>query len=1820
MNIIDNTIFIDQSDIYLDHKNQHPNMSNYHEIINIVKEISNDIVKLQFDKSVRFIHPLFLIHIYNYYEYLLQNDFTNKRIFLYIGYLSDKAQHGILHLLTQYIDYRIIKIYQAEIYDIVSYKIKDSDPNEYENIHIGYNTTEEHRYVSLSSKRNKPYQQLPTIKITGLTHKNIDKDFDDSNDTYLNRKIFYIAMQLKKPNYEIYTRKDFTGENILEKGVWNNIFDKYLGISLEDESSIYAFKNILYECIDNIRKHTQSRKNPANGYMSFYKNDDAKRNEFIICDDYQEGFLNTYLDVLKKEMIRLFGIHKERSNIYNSDDEAVFNAIIEHYETDIKHLEKYDELILFEKLKKLTWSLTSKPITIYDYQYQLNKFCTTSNKHLKQYEEIEVLKKLFNINSTFGMHQAGRIIMHFGIPTLMKLIDQININRVHEKARIDIFIHRYERSYHIPYESGRLCKPQPLPDNSIQGTYIYLSFPYGAHIDNKKDEMPPLKVKVDGYKDILKIDHLQKIEEQIANFQAIPMNDVLLSESHSENTKKSINIGFDPEQINNISEFFRKIFQYTYRNDIKDVLIYNFPIDKYRYYMVVLTDILFEDENVNYKNTSLNMMLLDQSSPKAVFIGGKNKKETCYVNSILSQNYNIDRRAFFSMVCDDKNHKNVQLPESNLFNTNDASPNLLPFDLLMTNQRQEFIYTNMINNFLESEENYEDFHVDTKEGIHINKFYYLKHIFEDSTWINRIAFNLAYHMIKKYGKDAKSVIFVGLHRYSALIISVVKDLLKNNNSSFIIDDLSNSNALEVYKRFKKQNTIKKSEIIFFTPVIYKGQKLTDYVSEDTDNLYVFLKLDSNMLLDTNKWQPFMTKCIDELIVQDEHGDCQLCFEDDVPLYTLDSDGYNIQEVYVDDIKSVETCIDHNISWKNAIRFGHTKRGTNHYLYYIKTLIFFENNKHLISPQLEEWAKAEKIHPKDQNEQSKYIPVILAPAHDTNSSFISLVNDVVFKNNAQIHLFSLHNKEQNIFSLDLLRNKYQNKKDSYKFYFVDDEIASGNTLEYFFNILCDISLHKTFDAVFTMIDRVHEKEQQNIFIAYYDKLYRFLKLNIKPMKTSFEHCYLCSRKEYFQNLVDNASLVFVKHQLQQPVKKLQLKLSSLIEYDRENQLDDFKYYLKMIAVEYVYQNIDKFDDMEDQIKKFYEYIKKYFEMHYLQNDLKVDAYPVLSKILKFESKVALIKALSFPKILYIPSLRLTVHQYVKEEIKDIVKDLDDTKISQLISPKLSPEDVQCINSIQGLNDFAKEYTVYPKNDIDYFNFLVITSAYLKINYILSHTVLTFYFLISKKIRNDVYMNKVFKKELLQKYPVAVKMLTSYSEEKSQYFNEQYKKFATVYKTKYNKNHSLIFSMLVENTKYKQKYIADFKKKLEIAENSTFSEKIDLLYNAIEYIMIVAYDKGVKIKDRLAMYVDVNSNLENPSLVDLFHNYSELDDDSTIETMYRGAVRDHSDDNKLRIRELTDFDNDKFNIWCNFFVSLEKKGKTYIRLTHVSDNGLIPFAVIVVTHNDALYEHINIARILLMLQEQIHTFIDQHRLISLDERNIKLLKSVIGNIDHTEKSIYDASNRYVIVDNPENTELNRLYALTTTTKYGNMKTFLVDESKPVEKRQVDESKPIEKRENVPLCKILNTNFLKELTRYIEARNIILQKKNVKIDFNMEQLDKTYALHIDNGMVIKSMFFEFAVNIYKKANKKQCNMSIISHGKDLYFINDGTTKPPKPEKIFDLKYSTSRTSGIGLYIIKHKLRQYDLQITYESTPPPIFCGYDTTFILKITPRSSE
>lgn len=1719
------------------------------------------VLQIIFNNDISFVNPLFLILLLNSHS-----KYQEHALAINITFLSENKQIWIHRFLIQFFDYLYIELKDTQVKQ--DFKISDKAVAKTSKIRTYANKRGSVYYYSVYIYKNikklildddRKYGMLPIMSITDIIKKEslgaTELEQDNRIDAYSK-----LASDKNKEDLKKVIKK------LLQK------------LHEDDEFYIDSLSMIIFEMIDNIKRHTKDKNNiPANGYISFHQDTskDEAPYELTITDDFEDGFLSRYKQVLKDELQRIeydFKLLKKK----------VDKDIKSSYLDDIELLENDNE----ESDKK-------------------------------------ILNKLFNIKETFGVHQIARLSMHFGIPSLMKLLRKLD-------GEFSIFMHRNLRYYKIVFKHGKtnvdILKLKDKKIEGIRGTYYCIKFPKYKIKDSEigdKTAAVRLTLKNANYQEIFK--QRDVLQKQIESFdyviydKLVDTNDIIENRHMISSYKNFINEKPKNDK-STVSDYIRNIYRYINLHNTQDVLIVDFPTEDNKIYLHTWVEILYYKDN---NDNIINIAILDEMSPSAVFIGGRNKKEFCYSNNSLSKNYNQNKDYFFKDSCSDNNNDNNQL-----FSTSKIFIELkvklekrcffLPFELFNISGKD--ILKSMIKNNLEK--NKVTMHVDTGQNFHINHFYKFKNIFEDSNWVSRIAFKLA---LKTSTDNFK---MIGTNKYANSVLASMFSIKKENEKYFVLNDFE-KNSLKALGRYIG----KKNNFSFYSPVVFSGKKIQDdLINKDTDNWYRTIKINID---NKEKDNPFTLLNIN--LKNDDYEDiskskCDICTSsEEGALYKISKDNpftidkFNLKN-YIS--KNIQSYCEKNekiiANFFGTVYFGHTVRGNNHYTYYTKTIDFFEKNYKDIKKFLEDSSLSI-----DENKNN----IIFAPIHNTNSRFISLVNEIVFKNNATIYHFDKSNTEQNFYDIeDILIDV--NESD---IYFVDDEVSSAGTLRFFESLLKVINKKLSFNGIITMIDRTSPQDEITIN-RLFKKIKIFTKLEIKPIKTDFGDCFLCQRREEYLNMFENSVLDMTRFQIAKRITKLKSKSFDDVDYAENNDFETkLRTFIKMSAVHFAHKQFELFEDVELEenrskknrsIIEVYEKAENKFKI-YIWDLLKInlDGTTLIKKeyfknICYYESKIALLKSISFPKIVYFRLIREIATVVVIKRIKDIINgycpeyiDKNDDYSKFKIVDILNADEKKEIE-IDIENDGFKEFKEYlkkfkNKNGINYLNFLYRTAGYLNVSQILDEINIEFFYRMTKEFKDsDNRFNDLH--HLLHTYPFAVKMITSDvdNQDKYRYFKENIEEFRKNNLVEFDNNkYSMIHALLLESGKNIKK---ELQNEIESWKKKNINEKINKLSKFIE----TEIGNSIEVK---SIYINENINIEynggykeylkSSKLIDVKNNFEEfIRDNKEVYTLYQGALR--SSGEFVDLDYTKDYDNKIDNTWSNMpfgenkkyfaikLVDIDKeKLKSISYVEDVMKNTPIwfkPIGCIVISFDGSYVNHLRFSEFILSLQNEIVEFFKsefKHQSITqmIKVKNHDDLLKSLDNISHTY-------GKYIEID--KKVEKLREY-LNDDTKILNMvKIFsnglaYIFETGTLEatsKKAIKNNISNRLNNNKTFFKFLQ-EFLKVVPYFIyDTNKTIASREKIKYTINIENLNR-YNANIDKDTKdLYIIIFELIFNGINKNREKSIDFKIIVDNA-IYIANTGEAIPTeKLNLIFDDGISTSKKGlGMGLYRIKKYLNPF-------------------------------
>lgn len=210
-----------------------------------------------------------------------------------------------------------------------------------------------------------------------------------------------------------------------------------------------------------------------------------------------------------------------------------------------------------------------------------------------------------------------------------------------------------------------------------------------------------------------------------------------------------------------------------------------------------------------------------------------------------------------------------------------------------------------------------------------------------------------------------------------------------------------------------------------------------------------------------------------------------------------------------------------------LSYGHYESEKSHYLFYIQKELFFDRNKSAIGDWLHRIAGEETFRVDEK------VPIIIiAPGNYTNAGFVNMVNDIVFKNRANIIHYDPTNDHIQNFSAfygEEIGKAIKNQNgDSVlpRVIFVDDTLVAGSTFittNYF--VKHTINKDKGFDACIVMLDRSSHFVHANIIRKLSEKkhYYAFANLHLSSISDVDNSCPLCKERERYEKLAGQSFL-------------------------------------------------------------------------------------------------------------------------------------------------------------------------------------------------------------------------------------------------------------------------------------------------------------------------------------------------------------------------------------------------------------------------------------------------------------------------------------------------------------------------------------------------------------------------------------------------------------------------------------------------------------------------------------------------------------------------
>ena len=625
------------------------------------------------------------------------------------------------------------------------------------------------------------------------------------------------------------------------------------------------------------------------------------------------------------------------------------------------------------------------------------------------------------------------------------------------------------------------------------------------------------------------------------------------------------------EVISDIENFYnvrntQNIKSATYWHEDRAILLFTKTKEKNFYFADILygkdeNDFLLANKIINNTFPNSKTILLEKEKEKE-------KETTSEYSSRFTRNKNLHR--FFNdkllLPFDTILTNNAPLFISNL---STILTNELP-------KTDDFTYSDL-NSYIEKNSGYHISKTHFKIGgkIHSEDFYYAKGLFQNSFYTSRLAMYLANNLADEITRlKIKNLTIIGYEMYSELLLSLIKNFLEDRLevtvNHFIAQD-ENGN-LHFKPKINFEDYIKKiykeenSQAVIIVPIASTGstakkilEAIKDSIVQHATKRMLFdearkeakqmnllntfynilwakpvnnsnfgLVVDSIKIIDQEK--EIKQRSIIELPTTWHTLDkCKLCYGIDdsnnkvatLSLFETDKSSLTPAIVFGNPIGKKQTSdkdiryVDFDkVDFSDSLKYKTTFRNNEFLLYSTDTekLIENKNNKSTIV----NWLKSIKKTLLDKKDGVIVISdkiIIISPCHETNSSFINLVNKYVFNSAATI----IHYQANVDFAENFKKMNSQTLSNSNtKIFYVDDSLISG---KHFFNLFDlvrsskDISM---FDGTIVLSDK-SAAFTHNRIVRWSKFMFSFVSYNQPPSISLSEQRPLEYERQRYKSL-------------------------------------------------------------------------------------------------------------------------------------------------------------------------------------------------------------------------------------------------------------------------------------------------------------------------------------------------------------------------------------------------------------------------------------------------------------------------------------------------------------------------------------------------------------------------------------------------------------------------------------------------------------------------------------------------------------------------------
>lgn len=481
----------------------------------------------------------------------------------------------------------------------------------------------------------------------------------------------------------------------------------------------------------------------------------------------------------------------------------------------------------------------------------------------------------------------------------------------------------------------------------------------------------------------------------------------------------------------------------------------------------------------------------------------------------------------------------------------------------------------------------EDTHMRLGSSIHIDDFYEAELLFGNKLFVSCFTFLLVRDILNMHIEN--DIVLYGYASYSEMLLYNIKKLLKKtdfglkrNIDNILLDreaDNRGTGHVDLLRKSSDEIFQNNNTIIFIVPInstmktlgkmydriekfLTNGNKFTAFtlitIAPAEENYYWKFE-DGRKIVPKNNLDEVFEKITYYITAETTYHEavlCKLCYPDnpihEKPLIevnassTIPNQSFQLVERTEKNTPEIKEEVREQIDFINSIKetllYGHTYRGENHFLYYIKTELLFQKCKDKIAV----WLEKEVLSLNASDTKTNIYNIIFCPMHFSNVDFVEMVNDIVFQGAAMAIRVDVDKEYRSNFKAkfsnisSLLKNlNTAGKEYSIRIHYVDDTIVTGRTyhrsksmVTTLFTALADtpktenLSNVRVFHSIILLLNR-----NSNDSLAEYEenfsdntktRIYKFFNLRIPSIRTHGDSCVLCNLKRDADLLCAGAS--------------------------------------------------------------------------------------------------------------------------------------------------------------------------------------------------------------------------------------------------------------------------------------------------------------------------------------------------------------------------------------------------------------------------------------------------------------------------------------------------------------------------------------------------------------------------------------------------------------------------------------------------------------------------------------------------------------------------